>query len=670
MSTANRVVTDFRAFAVAINAQFVKMSASELFVTRLDKDELFTAYLDAFPDGTNPMFRERTEHDCNTCKQFIRNLGRVVAIENGELTSVWEAEDLGYPYNEVAAKLHSLVTERQIVSVFRTKEHQYGAPFTYEAKDGKPVKTWHHLFGQVASRHRHTSPGEDIGRCADIYQVFRRGVTELTKESMDTVMDLITSNSLYRGEEHKTALASFMFLRERYAMQRTARAKDLFLWANLDAPHTRLRNAVIGSLLIDLSEGVNLETAVRSFESKVAPVNYKRPTAIVTPAMVEQAMQTLTACEAEDSLYRRHAVPTDISVNNVEHADVSVRGQMKDGVAGIMESIVQPRKPNFKNAREISVDDFVQQVLPNVTTVELWLTRDMMGNFMSLTAPQVSEAPNIFKWDNNFAWSYDGNVADSIKERVKAAGGNVNAKYRVSLGWFNHDDLDIHAETPSGHIFYGNKRGVLDVDMNAGFGKTRTPVENLSWNHLEHGDYSIFVHNFSKRESTNVGFEVEVDLDGDRYELSYDKALKSNERVYLMEFKFTSSGIQNLKIRDGVKHQMKSVEKWGVKTEALVRTSMILWSPNHWDDNEVGNRHLFFILDGCLNPDPVRGMYNEFLNSNFEKHRKVFEILADKMKCQYSNIQLSGVGFSTTRRQEVLIMTYSGKRPTAYKVMF
>lgn len=61
----------FGAFRTAM-AEWIKtemMPQSRLFEVDIDRDELWQAYLSAFPDGTNPMFRKRTVHDCSVCRQ-------------------------------------------------------------------------------------------------------------------------------------------------------------------------------------------------------------------------------------------------------------------------------------------------------------------------------------------------------------------------------------------------------------------------------------------------------------------------------------------------------------------------------------------------------------------------------------------------------------------------
>lgn len=78
-------------------------------------------------------------------------------------------------------------------------------------------------------------------------------------------------------------------------------------------------------------------------------------------------------------------------------------------------------------------------------------------------------------------------------------------------------------------------------------------------------------------------------------------------------------------------------------------------SPNFWDDKSIGNKHFFFMLDGCKNPDSVRGFYNEFLMQDLYPHRKTFEVLSAKMRCEPSDDQLSGLGFSSTQRNKLSV---------------
>lgn len=55
----------FHEFKVAVQNQFARMSEHHLFRTDTSKDVLWETYLSSFPAGSNPIFRERTEHDCN-----------------------------------------------------------------------------------------------------------------------------------------------------------------------------------------------------------------------------------------------------------------------------------------------------------------------------------------------------------------------------------------------------------------------------------------------------------------------------------------------------------------------------------------------------------------------------------------------------------------------------
>ena len=77
---------EFKEFRNVMQNHVEKMfeADSKLFVVDVDKDELWNLYLDSFPPGTNEIFRERREHDCSCCKQFVRNFGNVVILKNNK----------------------------------------------------------------------------------------------------------------------------------------------------------------------------------------------------------------------------------------------------------------------------------------------------------------------------------------------------------------------------------------------------------------------------------------------------------------------------------------------------------------------------------------------------------------------------------------------------------
>ena len=63
----------------------------------------------------------------------------------------------------------------------------------------------------------------------------------------------------------------------------------------------------------------------------------------------------------------------------------------------------------------------------------------------------------------------------------------------------------------------------------------------------------------------------------------------------------------------------KSKTEWSIDTMKFQKVSCIMLSPNYWEGNSIGNKHYFFMLDGCKNPDPVRGFFNEYCVPDLEK---------------------------------------------------
>jgi hypothetical protein len=662
---------DFRIFKEAVAKQFNQMKNYDLFRTQVDKDQLWETYLASFPAGSNPIYRERTEHDCACCKQFIRAIGNVVAIIDDEQVSIWDTKVEDSNYQVVADALSALVKSRPIENIFLHTERKAGTDKSYE-QIMSGVRTWEHFFVNIPCGHRgeknfvvsEVQLGSMLSEARALHDVLYRSLTELTDDAIDTVLELIAQNSLYRGEEHKFAVSSFKDLR--CELKGFKGSVDNFAWLksrSIPVSVAKIRNTSIGTLLTNLSEEMELEAAVEAFETIVAPANYKRPSALVTKGMLENAKKKIEELGLISALERRYATLADININDIFFADRQAEKNMNGNIFDEIANHVADKKPkNLDKVEEVTIERFISVILPNANSVEIMVENEHIKNLVSLIAPVDPTAGSLFKWSNNFSWSYNGDMADSIKERVKKAGGNVTGDLCCRLAWFNYDDLDFHMKEPGGYEIYFRNRdrtsscgGRLDVDMNAGSGKTREPVENIFYENcsrMKEGVYELQVHNYCKRESDNAGFEVEVDFMGKVQRFVYDRAVRNNEIITVLEFSYSK--------KDGIKviHSLPSAQVsknvWGIQTGNFQKVDVIMLSPNYWGGAGVGNKHYFFMINGCKNEGAARGFFNEFLKEELNAHRKVFEIVGSKMKTAESENQLSGLGFSSTQRNSVL----------------
>lgn len=661
---------EFKNFVSLLQEYFKEISkdVTHLFEVEADKDELWELYLNSFPSGTNEIFRERREYDCSACRQFIRNAGNIVVVKNNELKTIWDFQTNDDKFQPVINALSEYVKQNSINSIWLSDAPRVGVEKNFELSKNERVTTWHHLHLNLPERFVNRTKktlGDIQGSFRDTRNVFKRSLDEITEDSILTVLELISQDSLYKGEEWKFALNEFLKYKKEYDK---VEEKELFAWEqSLKTGEVvgRIKNHSMGTLLINISEGMDLDLAVKKYEAIVAPNNYKRPKPIYTKKMLEDAQKTIEELGYMESLGRRYATLDDISINNILFSNRDSAKRMLGNVFEEMLGEVTANPKQFSRVEEITIDKFINDILPTTRELEVLLENKHSNSMVSLIAPQNKNAKTMFKWNNGFSWAYSGNMTDSmIKERVKMAGGNVEGVLRFSICWndkeYNPNDFDAHCIEPSGNeIFYGHKlspdtKGELDVDIIRP--EVRTPaVENITWaskSKMKQGAYKFFIHNYNNRGG-RTGFKAEIEFDGEIHSYEYNKELKHKENVEVAEVYFDGD---NFTIKEKLPSNVFSKEIWNLKTNQFHPVSIMMYSPNYWDQQYgVGNKHYLFMLKGCINPERPNGMFNEFLREELMKHRRVFEALGSKLKVEDDNNQLSGLGFSSTQRNEVIV---------------
>ncbi|MBD3405068.1 MAG: hypothetical protein GF411_02895 [Candidatus Lokiarchaeota archaeon] len=671
---------DFNKLKKAVHKQLSIMSEDNLFRTDTDKDEIWDVYLSSFPDGSDPIHKERTEHDCQCCKQFIKNYGNIVSIIDNKKVSVWNFKINDESYQMVIDTLARYVESKSVHLPFYTTSQTAGCDFNHGLSDDGDAIRYDHFYFKFPRSFviRSDDIGKRISEDVSTVNVFRRGLEEITMDAVETVMELIDQNSIYRGEENRGIIEVFAKHKMEYIEINDDDAKNNYVWfvASKIGGTARIRNTAIGTLLTNLSEGTELDSAVSAFEKMVAPTNYKRPKALVTKAMIKNAQDKVEKLGLSSALSRRYAVMDDLTINNVIFADRAAKKEMN--VFDELMNEVPDNPKNFKKVEEVGIDTFINDIVPKSETIELHLENRHEPNLVSLIAPVNTDVKPLFKWRNNFSWSYNGEVADSIiRERVKNAGGNVNGVLRFSIQWNedgnNQNDFDAHCYEPGNHIWFQNKghihpsSGMLDVDI---IHPDKDPaVENITWTSLakmKEGTYKFLVHCYSYRGG-RTGFTAEIEYDGIIHTFVYDKELRQDEEIIVAECDFNK--VDGIKFNRSLPSTVATKEFWGISTNQFHKVRVIMNSPNHWDGEKTGNKHWFFMLENCRSPWKSRGFFNEFLSNELTEHRKVFEVLGSKMKAEPSDEQLSGLGFSSTKRNSVLCRV-TGKSSRIVKILF
>ena len=704
-------------FNEKLQKQFAKMcSFGKLFRVKLTGREVWDKYLLSFSKENNPVFRdpESTVHNCNHCKNFVRRYGNIVALdENGNIITLFDFSIDG-EFGDTVKVLSKYIKSSKIENVFlETFDELNSLPYgkcrkasllfrlgvdknvkrytkeeseLYGVVKPNEIKTFGHIYLDLPKEFVDMS-GKSIeaimSEYRDKYSVFKRGMEEISLDTLELVQDLIIQDSLLDGAAHLDVLEAFIVHKQSHtSIDLNASKVENWYWDTTYSMSERIakfKNTLIGVLCSELSEGEEINKACQSWNKRVDPVNYMKVTSPITQKQIADAKEFVEGNGYTESFSRRFATLDDMKISEVLHSNVG-DGSIKDvSIFDDIKSTKSRHKRNqFDNIEEVGIEKFMSDILPSCSSIEAYFGNSHINNLVTLTTANIADSKPIFKWSNNYSWTFNGNWAgkSQIKEAVKAKGGNVGGDLRFSIMWAEKDgdnsDLDAWCRTPNGfNIGFSSKHdgtngGVLDIDITQP--QSQMPngaVENITFPDLlsmTDGVYKFWVNQYAGRNSK--GFKAEIEFNGETYSYEYSRGVKYQVQVAEVLLKRGEFTIKHL-----LPESCASKEAYGLETNQFQKVNLVCLSPNHWGDNNTGNKHYLFMLDGCKTPVPLRSFHNENLISDLLKHRKVMDTLGSTNRIEPSDKQLSGLGFNATVRDE-LIVKLSGNFKRMLKIKF
>lgn len=606
----NNVKNDisFEKFAELIRQQFsIMCSSGKLFISSVSGDKMWDLYLNSFTSEDNPVFRDPNSsvNNCNRDKHFIRTYGNIVGVgDDNEIVTMFdiydaEIEDSTY-YNSIVV-MRDALKQAPIKSVFaihyddlvkqpyekckKTNDvFQLGYKSTNKqytkeevAKFGvvttDKVYTFHHFFVSLPKQYVLTS-GESIGtyysKVNTSHEIFVKGLS-IPLETLQVVSELMAQGSLLRADLYKYKVDEFITIKQEY--DNVISNKDNWTWKRFsDISFARFANELIGTTCLDLAQGKDINTVCKEFNIRVDPANYNKAKAPITQSQIDNAAKRIVELGYEDSFKRRFGTIDDININERIHTNISGKNTSKTALFASLKgtnsgTLSRHKKAEFDAIETVSIETFINSILPNSKSIQVFLENSFSNNLVTMTTSIDPETKKIFKWNNNFSWTYNGNLAGKsfIKEVVKDKGGNVSGVLRGSLVWNesgkDNSDLDCwniftdrsnHVERIGYSTSYRKRSngfsscgGQLDIDIMSPNGKLA--AENIYFQNrskLKKGTYLFYVNPYSRRNSE--GFKFEIEVDGETYNYEFNGSVNSDVRIAEVTFDGTSFSIKHL----------------------------------------------------------------------------------------------------------------------------
>lgn len=404
---ADREQDGYEKFLYSVVKSFEKSTQGDkapLFTT--DAEDLFELFLENLPQDA------RQHYTCRTCRKFVDTYGGLVRIdESGTKTPAFWSKDVAVPefFDGAVKAVRKAVKDAKVTGVFITSARVLGTPIT---------GSWKHIAATMPERFLNKSRIKtDEQLMAEKVEDHRILIDALSKYTTDTVraaVGILSTDVLYRSEKVLGIAEWFLNLKNAVEGKERKSSKNIIWYAVATAPagFCHISSSMIGTLLDDIENGLDMEAIKRRFADKMNPLAYQRPKAAPSRGNVEQAERIVEKLGIANSLKRRFARADEIE-KIWEPAPVRDPYPHNTGVFSMVKTKEETKKGGFTatlvgKVDGITFEKFKREVLPSAKTIEFAVPIGL-DNYCGILTAEDFDAPPILKWDseekrNPFSW--------------------------------------------------------------------------------------------------------------------------------------------------------------------------------------------------------------------------------------------------------------------------
>jgi hypothetical protein len=370
------------------------------------KESLFDVYLNMFPEETIV----RQCFNCNACRSFLHRYGNLVYVnDEGRIKSIIWDEDHAYgEFKSIVKKLRQTVESGNISMVLSSANNTNVEVYDKHSRYGIDYagNDYYHLHANISNNILKPEYGTTSDECVQIFKTVRV-VLNRYRNVIDRAIAITSTGELNNKNTLDKLNCAKAAMNDIYNTE-GKRLQENKIWKYAFKNYTilyHLAGSVEGALMDDILSGVSDEDAIASFNKKMDPLTYKRPSSAPTAQLVKEAEKIINELNLESALDRRIASINDIPEFIWKKPE---NKSSKDKSKGIFANV--KTKEDIENeAKEdlvtidslvhISFEKFVEKVLPTAVNITISLPEWKKFQFASFVTAKDPDAEPLMRWD-------------------------------------------------------------------------------------------------------------------------------------------------------------------------------------------------------------------------------------------------------------------------------